>query len=186
MCQNCEYDYHARCTSPVRLDETLSYTCCCESAIPETSSPVPEEVIEANSDDDEVFLRRLKNLNELKDPDSTGRKRAVLIKPIEKGVTVCEWAGLANAGGGVISITGCMGNKAVNVHHGPDKNRTNNAEDNLHRICSPCHNLWHAKNDPHYNPDTLLPKDSAPVPHDPITRAKSVDLITLAATRKEF
>jgi hypothetical protein len=89
------------------------------------------------------------------DPGSTGRKRAVKIKPIEPG-DKCEWAGLAKAGGGIIPIIGCGGNDAETVHHGPDKNTLNNSEENLHAICWVCHNRWHGINDPLYRGEKFV------------------------------
>lgn len=71
----------------------------------------------------------------------------------------CEWAGLRYAGGGVEPIVGCAGNTIEEVktgptrgdrHHGPDKNVLNNSPDNVHRICTFCHNRWHAANDRYY------------------------------------
>lgn len=98
------------------------------------------------------------------DAKSTGRKRAVMLAPILEGM-LCEWAGLRQAGGGPIPIVGCAGNQLSDkkngdeeqgwlpghLHHGPDKATLNNAVGtNLHRICSICHNRWHAANDPFY------------------------------------
>lgn len=99
-----------------------------------------------------------KDIEQYKDPLSTGRKRAAQMYPIEAGM-VCEWANLRNAGGGVVPIIGCLGRPASDRHHGPDKNTMNNAPGNLHRICDYCHNTWHAYNDPHYGdrPDHTLP-----------------------------
>jgi hypothetical protein len=99
-----------------------------------------------------------KNIDQYKDPLSTGRKRAAQMYPISPG-QVCEWAGLKRAGGGVIPIIGCIGRPASDRHHGPDKNTMNNAPGNVHRICDHCHNTWHGLNDPHYGdrPDHTLP-----------------------------
>jgi len=89
---------------------------------------------------------------DMKDPLSSGRKRAAEILPDTLLETmICEWALLKKAGGGVYPIEGCHGNKATDRHHGPDKNTLNNERGvNLHGICSFCHNRWHAKNDPTY------------------------------------
>jgi len=112
------------------------------------------------------------------DPKSTGRKRAVLVKPISEG-DVCEWANLKFAGGGTYPIIGCPGNPATNVHHGPDKNTLNNDITNLHKLCSECHNRWHTRNDPTYGDDTpgstWLPITEWQ-PHDPDTRATPTEL----------
>lgn len=93
-----------------------------------------------------------KDAEDMKDPLSTGRKRAAEILPDHLLETmICEWALLKEAGGGVYPIEGCHGNKATDRHHGPDKNTLNNQRGvNLHGICSFCHNRWHAKNDPTY------------------------------------
>lgn len=88
--------------------------------------------------------------DEMVDVLSTGRKRAVEIAIIEKGM-VCEWALLKEAGGGAYPIQGCPGNPAKDVHHGPDKSVLNNdLGTNLHRICKSCHNRWHAANNKTY------------------------------------
>lgn len=98
-----------------------------------------------------------RDIGTLTDPKSTGRKRAAEMFPITGG-QVCDWARQANAGGGPVPIIGCMGSPASDIHHGPDKNTLNNAvarrgvgdTDNLWFLCSDCHNLWHALNDPYY------------------------------------
>lgn len=129
--------------------------------------------------------------DELSDDTSAGRKRAVLAAPILNGME-CEWAGLKFAGGGVIPIVGCNGNRIAqmkstaeakaagydevgHLHHGPDKSVINNAPGtNLHRICTRCHNRWHALNDLFY--PAQRPHPSIPfIPlepfyyHDPMT-----------------
>lgn len=99
---------------------------------------------------------------DLKDSESTGRKRAKDLLPTETLHTmICEWSLLKEAGGGVFPITGCHGNQATDRHHGPDKNTLNNERlINLHAICSYCHNEWHAKNDSTYEGER--PKDGTP------------------------
>lgn len=99
---------------------------------------------------------------DLSDPISTGRKRAAELLPTEVLSTmICEWALLKEAGGGLYPIKGCHGNKATDRHHGPDKNTLNNKrKENLHAICSYCHNEWHAKNDSTYLGER--PKDATP------------------------
>ena len=127
--------------------------------------------------------------SEVTDAKSTGRKRAVMIAPILDGM-LCEWAGLRQAGGGVIPIVGCAGNQLSDkqkgnpeqgwrpgaLHHGPDKNTLNNSPGtNLHRICALCHNRWHGANDPFYGERPTANVPFTPVQpyylHDPNTEA---------------
>lgn len=130
--------------------------------------------------------------DELTNDTSAGRKRAAMLAPILDGM-MCEWAGLKFAGGGVYPILGCKGNRIAkaksneqaktvgadevgHIHHGPDKAVLNNAVGvNLHRVCSRCHNRWHALNDPEYAHDrphvsfAYLPEHPY-YDHDPMTR----------------
>jgi len=96
---------------------------------------------------------RTKNDQQLKDPHSTGRKRAVTLHGHADPTQPCEWQGKANCGGGHFPILGCMSGVQENLHHGPDKNTLNNERSNIHKICSQCHNRWHTLNDPGYEPD---------------------------------
>lgn len=88
----------------------------------------------------------------LKDQQSTGRKRAAVLYPLDRSL-LCEWANRGNVGGG-ITIDGCglrdgtTANLQQCRHHGPDYNTLNNDPENVHRICHSCHNSWHAVNDP--------------------------------------
>lgn len=100
------------------------------------------------------------DIGTLVDPASTGRKRQAKMYPISVG-QVCEWAGLKGTlGGGVEVMVGCVNNPATDLHHGPDKNTLNNekaswgvgTQENTHVICSECHNMRHALDDPHYPP----------------------------------
>lgn len=117
----------------------------------------------------------------VKDLESTGRKRAAEMYPIKVGMT-CEWSELKSAGGGVISIIGCSGGVATNRHHGPDKNTLNNEMGNVHRICSTCHNRYHAANDKYYVGER--PPGDSPwlpvgdlIPHDSVTKATPEEII---------
>jgi hypothetical protein len=92
---------------------------------------------------------QIKSPEDITDVQSTGRKRAAIMYPINEG-DICGWAGLLSAGGGVNAIIGCVNNLATNIHHGPDKNTLNNKQENVHRICAYCHNYWHARNDEFY------------------------------------
>jgi hypothetical protein len=82
----------------------------------------------------------------MKDPKSTGRKRAALLYPIDPEKS-CEWKGLKNCGGGKVPIVGCSDGKQTDRHHGPIKDPTRNEMGQVHRICKPCHNHWHELND---------------------------------------
>lgn len=129
-----------------------------------------------------------KSLGDYRDAISTGRKFAAQAAPINAG-QVCEWAGLARAGGGVVPIVGCIGRPASDRHHGPDKNTMNNAVGtNLHRICDHCHNTWHALNDPHYgerpeHTKPFLPLSGECLAHDPNTRATMEQIIAAESKR---
>lgn len=94
---------------------------------------------------------------EITDPQSTGRKRAAQLWPLDLEAP-CEWQFKANCGGGKHPILGCATGMQRNIHHGPDKNTLNNARDNIHKICPTCHNRWHAVNDKDYDPS---------IPHNP-------------------
>ena len=116
--------------------------------------------------------RGLKVDSGVADVKSTGRKRAVLAKPIKPGAP-CEWLGLRYAGGGAIPIVGCLEGTQTNIHHGPDKNTLNNRQSNLHAICSECHNRWHTLNDSYY-PEENPGEEWLPEP----TVAHSIELAT--------
>jgi hypothetical protein len=98
-----------------------------------------------------------KNIGELKDPLSTGRKRQADMFPIQKGQR-CEWAGMQITLDDLPVIVGCINSPATDLHHGPDKNTLNNEKvsrgvgvlENTHIICSECHNSLHGKHDPFY------------------------------------
>jgi hypothetical protein len=98
---------------------------------------------------------------DIKDPKSTGRKRAAALYPLDRSAP-CEWRGLKNCGGGKYPIIGCVDGFQTDRHHGPVKDTTRNHSGNVHRICKRCHNHWHELND--------LPYDSREyglLPHDP-------------------
>jgi len=131
--------------------------------------------------------RPMSEPSDIRDVTSTGRKRAAMLYPIFKDM-VCEWAGLAKAGGGVEPIVGCDNNiiqpgkgpDKGDRHHGPDKNVINNSPDNVHRICSPCHNRWHALNNPYYGPRPPADEPFLPLQdfkdHDSKTKATDEEI----------
>lgn len=132
-CPPCQTSDHMMCTD---VDAELM-KCCCVAI--RANAPV-ENARE---------FAGLKNAEDITDVQSTGRKRAARDFPISEGM-ICEWSYLKSAGGGVITILGCLENKATNIHHGPDKNTLNNTSGNVHRICAFCHNYWHGQNDKFY------------------------------------
>lgn len=105
------------------------------------------------------FTRAFKDNDDLKDRESTGRKRAAQLHPLNRE-SWCEWKDLDNCGGGKHPILGCSSGKQQNIHHGPDKDTVNNSPDNIHKICSNCHNRWHAKNDGDH--DKTIPHSPKP------------------------
>jgi hypothetical protein len=92
----------------------------------------------------------------VRDPHSTGRKRAGKLFPIDKEAP-CEWQRKKNCGGGKNPIVGCLNGLQVQVHHGPNKDTLCNEPGNVHRICNTCHNRWHYFNDSssEYDPSIL-------------------------------
>lgn len=86
----------------------------------------------------------------LKDQQSTGRKRAARLYPLDFDAP-CEWTNRSNCGGGSSPIRGCVSGTQQARHHGPDKSVVNNEEGNVHRICHYCRNRWHVANDATYD-----------------------------------
>ena len=106
----------------------------------------------------------------LKDPKSTGRKRAAELYPLDSNAA-CEWRGLRNCGGGRRPIIGCLNGTQKHRHHGPVKETTRNELGNVHRICSACHVRWHELNDLVY-----VERDYNLMPHQPLP-ATEADII---------
>lgn len=94
----------------------------------------------------------LKDDNKVIDPKSTGRKRAARMFPLNREAP-CEWQKkkfpLHKHDGEW--FVGCANGLQSNIHHGNNKDTLLNVEGNVHRICSPCHNRWHARVDPVYD-----------------------------------
>lgn len=187
-CLPCIVGYHAECWIPSNLE------CCCASLIEE--APVAESVMSEDNAAVEKKERggQLKQGKDVKDLESTGRKRAAIMYPIPKegepGYPLkCEWQMLAFAGGGKIPIVGCIDGIAKAIHHGPDKNTLANFVGNVHRICPRCHNRWHTVNDPLYpevrpKGDTpFVPEDNEYLMHDGLTK---VDIDTVAESEMRW
>lgn len=121
---------------------------------------------------DELSPREAKK-NNLKDPESTGRKRAAQLYKIDPE-NPCEWQGKKNCGGGRYPVIGCRDGKQQHRHHGPVKRTTRNEVGNVHRICDDCHIHWHELNDLEYDEKdyNLLPH--APEPADDVELMKNI------------
>ena len=196
-CFGCRTGFHNECES-VWL-EVIDQECCCggEVRFDAAGNVLVEGEVEAGFDSKEIDNGYIahdqgftKSLSEYTDPISTGRKKAAQLFPIKAG-DVCEWAGLAKAGGGVAPIVGCIGRAASDRHHGPDKNTMNNAPANLHRICDHCHNTWHAANDPAYGERPEHTKPFIPAGelgvdwwlHDAVTKATTQEVLEAEGRR---
>ena len=164
---------------------TLNSLCvyCLQGYTWECRSGCSDKVTDVTPVDEDKKERggQIKDRASVKDLESTGRKRAAEMYPIKVGMP-CEWSGLKFAGGGVIPIIGCSGGVATNRHHGPDKNTLNNEMGNVHRICSTCHNRYHAANDKYYVGER--PPGDSPwlpvgdlIPHDSVTKATPEEII---------
>ena len=160
---------------------------------------IPTDACDLTPEEIKERVGNIKQGSEMKDPLSTGRKRAAEVAPID-GCMVCEWKRLMEAGGGPVPIKGCPGNPATDRHHGPDKSVLNNEVGvNLHRICSTCHNRWHAANDKYYGkgkddrpdngaewlPNPIYYGDLAPKAHNPIDKMSQQEALMLEMTRNQ-
>lgn len=192
VCYGCMVGFHEECiqAKPIENSNGL-FACCC------WTTEVKRQVMMGEIDPvaEGIIVRQPKAADAVRDQTSTGRKRAVVaMAEWNRGLdgSTCEWAYLRNAGGGAVPIVGCAGTiirevkqtdevkeneSPRHIHHGPDKSTLNNSEENLHAICSSCHNRWHALNDPQYAKDRPdhgrphLPLNGDVLPHDPDTRA---------------
>jgi hypothetical protein len=164
-CLGCGRGFHWECES-----RTSEEKCCCINDQQPTGAITPlagftEAVIKSKhgyKEDDDIG-------------ESAGRKRAAVLFEIVPDEP-CEWRLLADCGGGQYPIIGCLTGKQENRHHGPDKKTSNNEEDNVHLICSNCHNTWHAKNDGFYDRDKFRLLKHSPRPATPeelLLRGKS-------------
>lgn len=122
----------------------------------------PRELISYESEQPKSRKSRKENL---RDPGSTGRKRAAVLYPLDRSAP-CEWRSLRNCGGGLKPIVGCYDGNQQHRHHGPVKDTTRNEQGNVHRICNDCHVHWHELNDLEYDSakNNLLPHQPEPAP----------------------
>lgn len=168
VCKRCLINHHDACYLPDTENNT-----CCDNGITYTDYYTKDAV---NEDTDSKSGRGQSREASLKDPQSTGRKRAAAAYPLDPNAS-CEWQGLLRAGGGPKPIVGCLvseDRKQTHRHHGPDKNTLNNDSGNVHRICAFCHNRYHAATDPVYNPTGPWE------PHDPFTKAEPEDQLMVS------
>ena len=195
-CLACRAGFHNECHETWNV--SFTDICCCGGEVKFTANgdiktsdaPVGDFGVEVDSGYINDGYEATKDLADYKDPISTGRKRAAEMYPISTGM-VCEWAGLAKAGGGVVPIVGCVGRPASDRHHGPDKNTMNNAPTNMHRICDHCHNTWHGVNDPFYGPrpehtQPFIPEGVVGVDwflHDADTKASMAEILAAEGKR---
>lgn len=120
----------------------------------DSGSSISSDVLDGGDSPDieeteEEEFRTYKDESTLVDQQSTGRKRAAKMYPLDE-TALCEWAMKKNAGGGKFPITGCLNGLQQARHHGPSKNTLDNYKGNVHRICHQCHNRWHTLNDEGY------------------------------------
>lgn len=157
VCINCLRGFHTICYN-------MQVICCCSIGGVYNEGASVTEVTEVTDAPEAPTPtppvgpkkpRKHKRDDALVDQQSTGRKRAARLYPLNRSA-VCEWQGKKNMGGGPKPIEGCADGKQQARHHGPDKNTLNNEEGNVHRICHTCHNRWHAANDPNYDPNQPL------------------------------
>ena len=90
-----------------------------------------------------------KENNDVRDPHSTGRKRAAKLFPLDKQAP-CEWQGKGTIefpGTNLKPVETCTEGKQQCRHH-IDYNTLNNSETNVVRICHTCHVKFHWNNDP--------------------------------------
>lgn len=134
-----------------------------------------------------VSSRSNKRDANLKDQQSTGRKRAARLYPLNRE-SPCEWQGKSNCGGGKSPILGCLSGLQQARHHGPDKSVSNNEEGNVHRICHACHNRWHSSNNTDYdwNSTTTISHNPKPMTNDEKSEAAMQHLKYLSTKQKRI
>lgn len=165
ICLSCRRGFHNECGDP----------CCCPTSESEGQIKTNAEDSGSLAEDRDRRDRGRPKKHDTEIGVSAGRKRAAIEYEIDSEAP-CEWRDLANCGGGKFPIVGCLTGKQKHRHHGPVKATYRNEEGNVHRICTGCHNLWHAKNDPIYDADEYeqLPHDPRrATPYEQLSRGKS-------------
>lgn len=146
----------------------------CSRCHPESNVPAQESVEVSEQDESVEELSgdspRVPKKSNLKDPESTGRKRAARLYKINPD-DPCEWRGKKNCGGGLRPVIGCYDGNQQHRHHGPVKSTVRNELGNVHRICDDCHVHWHELNDLIYNQ-----ADYELLPHNPVP-AEDTELV---------
>lgn len=162
-CINCARDFHFECGTP----------CCCPV---DPSSNTSQSSFVTESTEEAIEVREVKLGRPPKRDDeigtSAGRKRAAIAYTIDEE-SQCEWRALSNCGGGLKPIVGCLTGKQKHRHHGPIKDTSHNESINIHRICTGCHNTWHAKNDPVYDEEKYKLLPHSPRPMNPMEMLES-------------
>lgn len=169
-CLDCAQGFHNDCGSPCCCADKETVITSDDSATPVISipdTPILPVASSPVSTGERDGMKWSKQDHALKDLKSTGRKRAAVLYPLDREAP-CEWRNLRFAGGGLYPIVGCATGNQEHRHHGPILLTTANVEGNVHRICTTCHNSWHAANDAYVK---ILMHTTMWRPHDPNTLA---------------
>lgn len=154
-CRKCLRDIHEKCETNCEACHGLQLQTMRSdegSNIGTGDGQFSSEINEVELEDDEAFglseeTKFGKLDDSLIDPQSTGRKRAARIYPLDK-TAPCEWRGINQPGGSLFPLQDCVDGYQQARHHGPDYSTLNNDAGNVHRICHKHHNRFHALNDP--------------------------------------
>ena len=121
---------------------------CGECDVSKTNDEPSEPEDDLRSEETDIRVRRNKPDSSLKDQQSTGRKRAAKLYPLDRSAA-CQWREASSEnpkGGDKMPITfSCNGLQQAR-HHGPDYNTLNNDPTNVSLICHVHHNGYHALN----------------------------------------